>query len=458
MVKTAKPKKEKKESRIQRLKKKFEQIYSFITHDIWVLQVDELSPKLKAFYKYLRVGLLALRGFNEKKVSVKASALTYYTLMSIVPIFAMVFGIAKGFGLDKFLEQQIRSSLEGQEEVMNKLITFSSSLLERTGGGIIAGIGVVLLFWSVVMVLSSIENAFNDIWQIEKPRTYVRKFTDYLSIMVIAPILLLAASGIQIYLSTQVSTIAEKSQIIHIISPVLLSGFKLVPYLLIWILFSFLFITLPNTKVSIVSGIIAGILSGTAFLIVQWAYVYLQIGVSKYNAIYGSFAALPLFLVWVHTSWLIVLFGAEVSFAYQNVEMYEFEKKTDQISHFNRKVLSILILNTIIKRFNNGEEPLTSLDLSKQLKIPQRLMRNLLTQMVECGFLNEVVTPIAKNYAYQPARHIDHLTLAYIEDKLDNHGLKIEPNSDDYKHIAEVYRNFNEKYKALSKETLIGSL
>lgn len=448
----------KKESRVKRIMQTINKVNKFITHDIWSTHLDDLPPKLRAPFKYLRVVLLALRGFNEDKVQVKASALTYYTLMSTVPVFALIFGIAKGFGVDKYLEQQIITNFKGQEEVMNQVISFSHSLLARTGGGVIAGIGIVLLFWSVIKVLNNIENSFNDIWQVEKPRTWTRKFTDYLSIMLIAPILLIASSGIHVFLATQISSIAQEIEIIGYVSPLLISALQFLPYLLIWVLFSFIFIAMPNTKVSYASGIIAGIISGSGFVIVQWAYIFLQIGVSKYNAIYGSFAALPLFLIWMQTSWLIVLFGAEISFAYQNVEMYEFEKETDYISHNNRKVLSILILTTIIKRFKEGEEPLTSLELSKMLHIPQRLMRNLLTLMIDSGLVNEVLLKDTKNIAYQPARHIEHLSLAFVEEKLDNHGLSIEPNLEEMDKVKATCNGFTNSYRKLTKDTLLGDI
>ncbi|MGD9977722.1 MAG: YihY/virulence factor BrkB family protein [Bacteroidales bacterium] len=448
----------KKENRSKKLINNINRAQKFVTHDVWSTHIDELPPKLKLPFKYLRVILLALRGFNEDRVQIKASALTYYTLMSIVPVFAMVFGIAKGFGFDKYLEQQIMSNFQGQEEVLNRVITFASSLLERTGGGIIAGVGIVMLFWSVIKVLTSIEKAFNDIWQIEKSRTFTRKFTDYLSIILIAPILLISSSSIHIFLATQITSIAEKSELLSYVSPILLFSLEFLPYLLVWILFSFVFIAMPNTKVSYTSGIVAGVIAGTGFAITQWAYIYLQVGVSKYNAIYGSFAALPLFLIWLQTSWLIVLFGAEISFAYQNVEMYEFEKETNHISHTNRKILSVLILTTIIRRFKNAEQPLTSLELSKMLYMPQRLMRNLLDTMVECGLICEVVLQESKNSAYQPAQHIDHLSLAFVEEKLDNHGFSIEPDLPEMIRVKTICDNFTASYRNITKETLLGNL
>lgn len=436
----------------------YKKVQRFLLHDIWSVNLEELPPKLKWPFKYLRVLLLALKGFFEDKVVVKASALTYYTLMSIVPIFAMAFGIAKGFGFDKYLEQQLINQFKGQEEVINRVITFANSLLARTGGGVIAGVGVVILFWSVINVLSSIEHAFNDIWQIEKSRSWIRKFTDYLSIMLISPVLLIASGSIHIYLATTVASIAQKHELIRYISPFIVDMLQFLPYLLIWILFSFIFIAIPNTKVSYKSGIIAGIIAGSGFVILQWLYISLQIGVSRYNAIYGSFAALPLFLFWVQLSWQLVLFGAEISFAYQNVDMYELEKETTHISHKNRKLLALLVLSTIVKRFLNGDKPTTSLELSVRLKIPQRLMRNLLDLMVSCELLNEVIINDSKDIGYQPARHIEHLSIAFVEEKLDSYGFEIEPDIPELKQVKQVCANFNERYRELTASTLIGSI
>lgn len=445
-------------------KKKFnplallKKLKDFIFHDIWVLDLDKLSPKLKHLFKYLRVLILSFRQFTEDRIHVKASALTYYTVMSIVPVFAMVFAIAKGFGLEKFVENQIMANFRGQEQMMNMLIDFSHKMLQNTAGGLMAGIGVIMLLWAVVKILTNIEKALNDIWQVEKQRSYVRKFTDYLSIMLVVPILLIASSSINIYLTTQLTALARSSELINLASPVIMQLLKVIPLILIWIVFSFVFIAMPNTKVSFPAGIIAGIIAGTVFLVVQWAYVYLQIGVSKYNAIYGSFAAIPLFLVWLQMSWLIVLFGAEVSFAYQNIDMYEYESETENISYHNRKVLSILLLDHIVKRFKEGEKPQKSMEICDMLHIPQRLLRNLLSTMVDCGLLNEVLTEQTKGVAYQPAIDIRKLSLAYVEEKLDNHGMNIELPVENLKRIRTIYDEFLIHYREATAHTLVGDI
>ena len=445
----------KKEGLFKRVFNNYLKIQQFILKDLWSVRLEEYPPRMKFLFKYLRIIVLSIRGSLENKVTIRASALTYYTLMSIVPILAMGFGIAKGFGADKYLEEQLMKSLQGQEEIANKLVTFSNSLLEKTGGGLVAGIGIVLLFYSVAKVLSSIETAFNDIWKIEKARTISRKFSDYLSMMLIAPILLIAAGSINVYLATSLDTIAKQIEIIGYISPYIMFLLKFIPYLLIWILFSIMYIVMPNTKVSSQSGIIAGIIAGSAFVVTQWFYIDFQVGVSKYNAIYGSFAALPLFLIWIQVSWLIVLFGAEVSFANQNVDMYEFETETDRISTYSKRNLSLLILNHIVKRFINGEKALTALELSNSLKVPVRLMRVLLNNLIQCNILVKTISPDSKNSAYQPAQHIDKFSVAYVINALDNLGENLQPDSPEMQTILNIENALRNNFEGIKENVLV---
>jgi membrane protein len=273
--------------------------------------------------------------------------------------------------------------------------------------------------------------------------------------MLIAPILLIAAGSINVYLATSLNTIAKQIEIIGYISPYIMFVLKFIPYLLIWILFSLMYIVMPNTKVSYQSGIIAGIIAGSAFAVTQWFYIDFQVGVSKYNAIYGSFAALPLFLIWIQVSWLIVLFGAEVSFANQNVDMYEFEAETEIISHRARRDLSLLIVNFIVKRFEKGEKPLTTLELSMNLKIPVRLMRVLLNNLIQCRILSETIDSSSKSIAYQPAQHIDNLSVAFIINSLENLGTSIEPDLPEMQRILKIQNAFSAKTEGLKENVLV---
>jgi membrane protein len=346
--------------------------------------------------------------------------------MSIVPILAMGFGIAKGFGVDRYLEKQLLENFQGQEEILTQLIDFSNKLLQNTGGGLIAGIGVIVLFYSVLKVFGHIEHSFNDIWQIKTARPFTRKFTDYLSMMLIAPVLLIASSGINVFVVTQLDNLSNKIELISYVSPLIVFSLKFLPYIIIWVVFTLLYVVMPNTKVNILSGIIGGIIAGSAFSITQWIYIDFQVGVSSYNAIYGSFAALPLFLAWLRISWLIVLFGAEISFSHQNQNLYEFETETENLSNQSSKALSVLILNRVINRFMNGEPPFTSQELSKDLKLPIRLVRSLLENLVSCNILSKTYTNKPKTPAFQPAQYIDKFTISYVNNKLDTNGTTIE--------------------------------
>lgn len=436
----------------------YQQVVSFLTREIWSIQLDEYPPIRRFLFRYLRVILLALRGFVEDRVLLRASALTYFTLMAIVPVFAMGFGIAKGFGVDKYLEKQILDNFQGQQEVMNKLIEFSGSLLERTGGGLIAGIGVAVLFYSVLKVFGHIEHSFNDIWQIKQARPFTRKFADYLSMMVIAPVLLIAASGINVFVVTQLETLSQKMEIISLVSPAIYFSLKFLPYFIIWVVFTLMYIVMPNTRVKVLSGIIAGVIAGTAFMIIQWLYIDFQVGVSKYNAIYGSFAALPLFLAWLQISWLVVLFGAEVSFAHQNENFYEFEAETENLSHRSLQALSLLLLNRIVLRFIDGDKPYTAQEISKELKLPIRLVRSLLDTLVSSNVLVKSYTEQPKTPAFMPAQHIDKYTVSYIISKLDNDGANINLNNSRLEKIYSIHKEFGDSIVSLPSNMLVKDL
>lgn len=442
----------KKESKTNKF---FHRAKVFLSKEIWSVQLKEFPIYKRLIYHTLRILVLAYKGFVEGRVNHRASALTYFTLMSIVPILAMGFGIAKGFGADKYLEKRLLEQFEGQEYLLSKVIDFSQNLLHNTGGGLIAGIGIIVLFYSVLKVFNHIERSFNDIWQIKTSRPYARKFADYLSMMLIAPVLLVAASGINVFIATQLDSLSEQIEIIGYITPFIMFLLKFLPYFIIWVTFTLLYIVLPNTKVNIVSGIIAGVIAGSAFMVVQWIYIDLQIGVSKYNAIYGSFAALPLFLAWLRISWLIVLLGAEISFSHQNQNLYEFKAETENISNRCRKILSVLLLNRIIHRFNGGEPPYLASELSTELKLPIRLTQNLLEGMVECNILTMSYTPEPKTPAFQPAQNIDNFTVAYVFNTLDASGSSISANNAKISEIESIYSAFTEGIKNLDKNILV---
>jgi len=416
----------------------------FLTEDIWRISLKEYSRTKSFFIRQLRVIVLAARSFDEDKCSFRASALTFYMLISIVPIVAMMFGIAQGFGMQDTLEKQIRTSLAGQEEIATKLITFSSSLLKNTRGGIIAGIGIIFLLWAVIKVLSHIEKSFNEIWGVTTHRSFGRKFSDYLSFMLVCPILLVIAASATAAVRGGILEMRDAFPILDLIGPVFTVIIKLLPLCTLWLTFTFIFIFMPNTKVKFISGLIAGIVVGTCFQIVQWIYFSLQIGLSKYSAIYGSFAALPLFLFWLQTSWLVILFGGELSFAHQNVETYEFEQDSLSVSYSHKKKLSLLITQLLVNHFCKGQPPLTAADISNQLEIPIRLVRQILSELVDAKIISEVNHSKGKEAGYLPARDVSDITIKYVTDSLEQRGSDKVPviKSNELEKITNCLNNF----------------
>jgi membrane protein len=432
-------------------------LINFIRTDIWRVRAKDLSKTRYFLVKQLRILLLSFRGLNKDKCPLSASALTFYSVLSIVPVFAMTFGIAKGFGFQKLLEKQLLEKFQGQEEVMNRVVAFAQSLLENTKGGIIAGIGIVFLLWTVIKLFSIIERSFNDIWGIKKSRTYGRKFSDYLSIMLVSPILFILSSSVTVFITTQITVISQKVALIGMFSPVIFIMLKVIPYGLIWILFTFMYILMPNTKVNFSSGLIAGVIAGTIYQIAQWAYITFQVGMARYNAIYGSFAALPLFLIWIQLSWMVVLFGAEISFAYQYANTYDFEPDRRFISPAFKKLLSLQISRLIISKFLKAESPLSAIDISKTLEIPIRLTQQILDELVEAGILSDTEDKKNKERSYQPARDINTITISAVIKALDQKGVDNIPiaQTAELSHLSEALKTLNQEIEKSSANRLL---
>jgi membrane protein len=421
-------------------------VLHFVTIGIWQIRLSDLSGKKSALIKTLRVFLLAIRGFGEDKCTLRASSLTFYSLISIVPTLAMALAIAKGFGLRQLLEKELIAKFQGQEEVIKWIISFSGSLLESIKGGILAGVGTIVLLWAVIKVLSQIELSFNEIWKIQKSRSLWRKFSDYFAVMFLSPIFIIMSGSLTVLIKTQITLITEKIALIGFISPLIFFLLKLGPMFLNWLLFSFLYIVMTNTKVKFGPGILAGIIAGSIFSLTQWIYITFQIGVSKYNAIYGSFAALPLFMIWLQISWLIILFGAELAFAYQNVETYEWEPDSQRISIQYKRLLTLQIVHLLVKKFAHGESPLSAYEITHLLEIPLGLVNQILYDLVESDILSEIQTDDYKGSAFQPARDISTLTVAHVIEALENRGIHDIPvvRDESLMTLSESLKSFQE--------------
>lgn len=405
--------------------------WSFLTEKLWIIRLDKLSKRQGFLVKQLRIFSLSIQGFNEDKCLIKATALTFYTLFSIVPIVALIFAIGKGFGFDQTLKQQMLKDYNEYSTILNNVFIYADSLLQTTSGGIIAAFGTVLLLWSIISLLMNIENSFNDIWEIKTGRTWYRKITDYLTIMLLSPIFLIMSGSLTLMIQSNADSLLFSGATAIVL--------KLVAFLMLAGVFTFIYMVLPNTRVSFKSAFSAALIATVLFEILEWAYITFQIGASNYNKIYGSFAALPLFLIWVQYSWYIVLFGAEIAFANQNVDHYELENEIKNISVRYKRVMALIICNKVVKNFTEGNKPYTSIQIANDLDLPVRLARTVINELVETNVLTEVKTENDKEIAYQPAISDSKLTIKFIMDRLDEKGVNSLPITDE-KELAIINR------------------
>ena len=347
----------------------------FVTYDIWRITENEVSGLKELYINTIKTIILAIRGFNSENLQTKASALTYSTLLAIVPLLAVLLGIAKGFGFQEAVQQELFDYFPRQEQELSEAFKFVERYLAQAQGGVIIGVGLILLFYTVINLISSIEDTFNDIWQIQKSRPWHRKISDYLALFLILPVLMTASSGLSIFLSTLQNSFLSSYVFF---TPLVELVLNIAPFVITIMVFTGLYVSLPNTKVKFVNGLIAGALAGSAFQFFQFIYISGQIWVNKYNAIYGSFAALPLLLLWLQLSWLICLFGAELAYASQNVKKFSFERDSKNISRRYKDFLTLLIASLIVKRFVNEEKPYTADELSDAYRIPIRITTEIL--------------------------------------------------------------------------------
>ncbi len=417
---------------------------AFFNHDLW--QINNKSNKWnRAFRQILRVSIISLQGFISNKNSLKASALTFYTILSVVPVLAVAFGVAQGFGLEDKLEEQIRESFAGQEEVMTKIIEFSRKSLKNVQGGLVAGISILFLLWSVIKLLNHIENAFNSIWNLTKSRTFIRKFTDYLSLILLGPVFIIISGSVTVFINTKLQGFTTEGMFFEFTNSFLVSLMQLAPFVLIWILFTILYMIIPNKNVRFLPALAGGILAGTAFAFLQNGYVYFQLAMSRYNAIYGSFAALPLFLIWLQISWLFILFGAEVSHAVQYTERLIFSKQNKDLSLRINKMLCINVLKEIAKNFESAHKAHTIDSISEKLEMPTHLVEQSITHLVKANLLVEIANEgSSKSSCYQPAVSTNHLNLVYVNKMLESAGLNEVGlnNNSKFNEIAHQYSEF----------------
>jgi len=401
-------------------------IRRYLGRDIWKIPTADVRRSRRWAFKLLKLTLLSVQGFRKDRAGLRASALTLYTLLAIVPVLAVLFGIAKGFGLEGRLEAWILSVSPDQQDFLRRTVGFARQALENTDGGLVAGAGVILLLYSVVMITGNIERAMNHIWSVAKARSWGRRFSDYLSLILVGPFLVIGASSLNIYLETWASRATDAAPLVRLVGPMATLALQALPLVMLWLLFSFTYIFMPNIKVRIRSGLIGGAVTAVLYQTVQTLYIQAQVGVARNNAIYGSFAALPLFIVWLQISWHLVLFGAEVTNQHQHYQSNELEERMPNLSFRAIKRLSLAVAEEVIGRFVRGEPAPTAEAIGQALRLPSWMLGDLLRRLVEARVVIETSAVQGPDEAYLPARDPPLLTPAAILDALERLGEDVD--------------------------------
>lgn len=400
--------------------------FKYFFHDtIWNTPLNSLSRWKLHTYQSVRILMITFSEFSKDKCSDKASALTYFSLLSIVPVAAMAFGIATIFSLDEYLKEELQRYFAGQQEVLEYTLEFADKMLATTSGGVISGISALFLLYAVARLLNNIERAFNDIWNTVQGRSFKRKVTDYMSFMLLGPIILIVSSSMTVVISDTITSWTESLRILGFFRPIISFALNILPYCLIWFLLALLYMVFPNATVKTRSALIAGIVAGTAFQITQVLWIKGQVFLSNYSVVYGSFAALPLFLIWLQLSWTILLLGAEYSFALQHHKVWNYSDNDETLSKTLRKRLVFVVLHKIVKNFELEDEPVSYNQMSKELYIPNRFIKEIFNDLLSAGLICQIKKDNDEgDEFFQPGVDISKLDYHYALSRLDEVGMR----------------------------------
>lgn len=385
-----------------------------------ILRLDEnrwRNPFMRWLVRQYRLIFYLVRGLLGHGTMVRSASLTFYTLMSIVPMLALVFAVVKGFGLADGLVENLYAVFPQQPETVDYIVRFAENALARTQGGVVAAVGLVMLFWAVFRVFGSIESAFNNIWEVKVRRNIVRQWADYIAVVMIVPVLWILANAVGDYLEELLDPYSH--WIFRTLS-------RLASMAIIWAMFTLLYLIIPNARVRLRSALMAGIVAGTLFLLFQWGYVYIQRWMTSYNAIYGSFAALPLFLIWMQLSWQILLVGGELSFTYQNIARFAEERESLRVSYDQRRKIILAVMVLVARHFRDQGGCLSADEIREELGLPTRIVNDILFQLVQAKLLLIVLRGERddRDIGYAPGHDIWSLTVYGILETVEQVGSK----------------------------------
>ncbi|MCM1400814.1 MAG: YihY/virulence factor BrkB family protein [Bacteroides sp.] len=435
--------------RIQRLITFGTELWQYCSEGVW----NDTRKTWKV--NLIKTANLSITSFLDQDLQSKSCALTYRTLLAIVPALALLCAIGRGFGLQELLKQELIKYLPSQAQVLQSAFGFVDSYLSEASGGVFVGVGIIFLLWTLISLLSCVEDCFNTIWQVIKGRQFWRKVTDYLAIFIVLPVLMICASGLSLFMTTSLKTLLPFSFIDSALSVL----FDCLSVVLSCLFFAGSYMLIPNTKVKPVPALISGAIVGTAFQILQWVFVSGQMYVAKYNAIYGSFSFLPLMLIWLQLVWLFTLIGGVMCYASQNISEFNFSDKIKKISTSYMLQITLMVMGIISNRFVKGEKPMSAAEISLNYNIPINLMKPIVIKLHEAGLINYLHSADndMSQRPLQPAMEVEHLTVGDVSDRIFNQGENgFLPDLDmSYPEIVRISKSMRQTIKTAEQTLLV---
>lgn len=398
----------------------FGKAYKFVTSDMWRLYDQEITGISGFLVRILRVLYISIKEFIEGRVAQKSSALTYTTLLALVPTLTLILSVGAGFGMQASVQRALYDAFPAHQMELTTAFDLVEAYLNEIHSGVLIIVGLIVLIYTVFSMLLTVESVFNQIWQIKFGRPISKSLIGYLAAIVIVPIALIAISFSNIFIGS-LSSIEILGTIS--IAPVITSLLKILPVVVMILILTALYITMPNTRVRFFPAFIAGIVAGFAFQFFQMLYISGQLWVSKYNSIYGSIAAIPLLMLFVQFSWTIILFGAQLSYAIQNVKRYVFRNESERVSRRYRDLVAIILMKKVCLAFRYQGLPYTADLLSEETDLPIIIVQDTLDKLVACRLLN-TNEPSTRRHSitYSPASELSTITIKRVLTALDRLG------------------------------------
>lgn len=424
---------------LRRLRFTGERAYRFVTSDMWRLYDTEMSGVSGFFVRVLRVLYVSVREFVANNVSQKASALTYTTVLALVPMLTIILSIAAGFGLQASVQRALYEAFPAHQMELTISFDFVESYLHQIQSGVLIVIGLAILIWSVFSMLMTVEGVFNEIWQIKKGRPLSKRIVGYLAAFIIVPLSLIVMSFSNIFISS-----LSSFEILGTISiaPVITTILKILPFVIIVIVLIVVYMTMPNTKVRFLPALIAAIVAGVAFQIFQMLYISGQLWVTRYNSIYGSLAAIPLLMLFIQLSWTIILFGAQFSYAIQNVKRYVFKSESEKISRRFRDLVAVLLMKKICKAFRHQGVPYSAEMLAVETDLPIVIVQDTLDKLVLSRLaIEQPPVKSGQSPLFLPATEITSITVKRILTAMDRLG------SENFR--VDIYEEYSEEWEMI---------